>query len=466
MSTSTTITTQFIRQLIEDLRTSINTGSYIGLGKSESWGTVGDTPTAASSTIRYSRETRGGLQHVKVLTGVNPGVTRQNWVANTIYPAYDDDVQSGIPYVMNDDYEVFLVIQQAVDANGDPVDSDVRPSKPTLTTPSPVAGENDFTTADTGAVTGYQWRYLFTLSQVDINRFLTNTLMPVDTFATDPEDGGVETEQFEIQTNCSVSGQILNIVVEDGGAGYSSPTATILGNGTGATATVNAVGGVIKSIRVTNAGQNYDFASIAIDDSVVPTSVADIRPVIGPPEGVEADPIEILGARKVIATTDFEDDELDTLFTENDFRQIVLLKDPKQYDGVTPFTGNTGKANRALRVVGSPVLLEDEIFTGQTSQAKGILDHVVADPDNPGDSLVYYHQTSATGFGTFLRGEICDQVGGGNFTCTGTASTTVAANQKDPDLDVYTGSLLYINNIEPVERDPNQTEDIKIVITY
>ena len=167
-------------------------------------------------------------------------------------------------------------------------------------------------------------------------------------------------------------------------------------------------------------------------------------------------------ANTLILTTDFENTEFDTLFTENDFRQITLLKNPRQFGSSALFTGNTSKGNQGLNVASVVnTIIEDNIITGQTSQASAIMDFYDAS-----NQVMYYHQSKETGFGTFLRGEIVSQVGGAEITLTGVASPTVAANSTDPAIDVFSGELLYIDNVTPIQRDINQTEDIKIVITF
>lgn len=472
------VTRQFINQLIKDTDNTFNTGLYIGLGRSAPWPGVGDIPEQPRQDFEYGRSARSACQHVKIATGVSAAVTRQDWSSDTIYPSYDDNDQTVLPYVMNSNYEVFLCIQQGVNAAGVVQDSTVEPTVAALNggagyINNPIeANENELETADAFCETGYIWRHLFTLSQVAINRFLTLNYMPVTTFTIDPSDGDVQTQQYQIQqlgsnqpnpgSTDGTAGQILTIKVDDGGAGYSSsgPTATILGNGTGATATVDTVGGVIKYVRITNFGKDYDFASIALDDSQTPTEDATLRAVIGPRAGVETDPVNTLRANSIIVTTDFENDEFDTLLTENDFRQVLLIRDPSKYNSSDAFTGNTSKANRALQTISvTGSVVEDNEITGGNSNAKGILDFYDAATNN-----LYYHQTPETGYGTFQQGETVTQ-STSQFVLSGAVSSS-PANQTDPAIDIFSGELLYIDNISPIQRDINQTEDIKIVITF
>ena len=388
---SAIVTTEFISQLIEDTKTSFVGNLYIGLGRSQTWG-VGDIPEIPLTTFEYAREARGKLQHVKIVTGVSAAVSRQDWISGIIYEAYDDSDQTAIPYVMNSNYEVFLCTQQGVDNNGVVIPSTEEPTVASILSglggsfSNPVAaGENVLVTNDTNGSPGYTWRYLFTLSQVAINRFLTLDYMPITTFKSDPQDEDVETQQYEIQ-QISQDGQVLNVKVEDGGAGYSSlPTATVLGNGTGITLQpiLNVINSAIRSVEVRDLGQDYDFASIAIDDTVIPSENATLRPILGPKGGIELDPVKTLKARNIIVTTDFENDENNSLITEigsgpqsNDFRQVLLIKDPLDYAAATQFDGFTSKGNRALIVgSGGTQMATDSIIEGNLSSAKAVVDY-------------------------------------------------------------------------------------------
>lgn len=477
------VTTEFIAQIIKDTKETFNSGLYIGLGRSETWG-AGETPASPQTSFEYARESRGSTQHVKIVTGVSAAVARQDWSSDTIYQPYDDSSQTAIPYVMNSKYEFFLCIEQGYTDAGIVIPSDVEPDRSLINGGTGVFSdpiqplENEFVTLDSqrgtgGYGKGYTWRYLFTLSQVAINRFLTLNYIPVSTFTQDPLDQDVETEQYEIQQvnkatynqSGDTTGQVLNIKVIDGGAGYSgtNTTATVVGDGTGATAIVSVVGGVIQTVRVTNRGTGYSVASVVIEDTSIPSEDATLRVVLGPNNGIEADPIKTLKAESLLVTTDFEDDEFSTLFTANDFRQVILFKDPTDYNSSNLFTANTGKANRALRTTGVTNIQEDNIIAGDTSGAKAIVDHIDGND-------VYIHQTAETGYANFRQGEvITDQDTAGNATLINgpvDLGSFVQADQIDPDLDVYSGEILYINNIAPIDRDPNQTEDIKIIISF
>jgi len=72
------------------------------------------------------------------------------------------------------------------------------------------------------------------------------------------------TVYFEVAPDSTTN--IDSITVVSGGSGYTSPTVTISGDGTGATATATVENGVITSITVVTGGTNYSQATVVISD--------------------------------------------------------------------------------------------------------------------------------------------------------------------------------------------------------
>ena len=77
---------------------------------------------------------------------------------------------------------------------------------------------------------------------------------------------------------------------------------------------------------------------------------------------------------------------------------------------------------------------------------------------------MFVHQTPATGYKKFQKGEPLTVSDG-----AGTATLIAHADSDMPglrwaDVDGFTGEVLYVDNRVPIDRDEDQTEDIKIVV--
>ena len=78
--------------------------------------------------------------------------------------------------------------------------------------------------------------------------------------------------------------------------------------------------------------------------------------------------------------------------------------------------------------------------------------------------MLYVHQTPETGYGSFIRGEPVElSDGGGTANIIGHADSDMPA-LRWADVDAFSGEILYVDNRVPIDRDEDQTEDIKIVI--
>jgi len=452
---------QFINHLFDDVNDSDN-NYYIGIGRSEPWDSSDDAPTPIKS-LRDERNARLSMQAIKTAETVSFVVPRYNWASGTIYSAYDD-AASAYPtnpyYVLTDENSVYMCIQAGKNAVGNAVTSTV---KPTGTNSRPVE------TSD-----GYIWKYLYTIGALDGTNFTSANFIPVTVVndsAGAPGLSALQVNQRQVQ-DASTAGEIISIAVTNGGSGYTgTPNVVITGDNTGksASATATVFGGVVTKIEMDDSGSGqktghafgagYSRANITLTGGG--GSGATARAIFGPDSGIGADPREDLRSFSLMFNTRIAGDEDDILKVGNDFRQTVLLKNPKadsEYSGPL-FTADVGNALRYLKLsTVSTAFTVDRTIQGASSSAKGLVDFVDS-------SRIYYHQSEETGFGTFQEGEVLtEQNGNGDGIIEGAGVDSDTVAYRFPDVDPFSGELLYIDNRTPIERSNDQTEDIKVVI--
>jgi hypothetical protein len=432
-----TVTDPFRRFILADLLTDVLGDSdtyYIAIGRSEVWNDSDTTP-AVRNSLREERLFRQSMQSIKIAEDISFGVPRNSWSSGTIYTAYDDNVigHGETPYyVITDENQVYVCVQRGINADGTARASTV---KPTGTSTS------KFTTGD-----GYTWQFLYSLSTAQAANFLTSNFVPVQFI--DSADNLVQQVQKNVQ-DAAINGEILNIVIIDGGAGYtSSPTISIDGDGSGATATAVVSGGEVKRIQMTARGTGYNFAKINITGGG--GSGATARGVIAPFTGITADPRITLKSKAIIFNSKPDGTENGDFIVNNDFRQIAILKNPRNYSG-NLFTGSTGIALKQMTLADTTGFEEDALITGGVSNSVAIIDYVDSD-------TVYFHQNETTGFGRFDS-----DVGG--IVNSGAASTTLSSLLDSADVDPTSGEILYIRNRNAIVRSTEQIEDIKVIIS-
>ena len=290
------------------------------------------------------------------------------------------------------------------------------------------------------------------MTNLAYSNFRTSTYMPVKKVTGTPTIAQ-EIQQLSLQDS-AVSGEILGLAITAAGGNYpNTSTVTISGNGSNASFTATAAGGSLTSITVDQDsadvflhGSGYDYAA-AIDsgDGV-------LTPILAPRGGLNADPVVSLKAKSLMLQVDIQDNESGTILTENDFRQVALIRNPKKYGSDSDFTGNTGIALKQLNLASGAIgtFLEDTTFTTISGSTAKVFHHDTI------NEVLYYYQDLDTKFDTFTNG----------VTITSDSSSASASilSQTDPDVDAYSGDILYLNNVAVIPRENNQTEDIRIVI--
>lgn len=433
---------QILLGIVSDIELSAN-NYYVGIGRSETWD-ASDTAPTPKNTTRDQRNLGLSLQSIKTVADKSLVVPRYNWSSGAIYASYNDNIASHPTspyYVFTDENHIYVCLQPGRNAAGNAVTSTVKPT-----------GTNGdaFKTAD-----GYVWKFLYSIGALTAAKFVSSNFIPVDFItATDSDSPASIVEQKGIQDGAN-PGEIVGYTVINGGSGYTStPTATIIGDGTLAKAAVTVSGGAVSKVDVHDSngsmvfGSNYSYGSVAITGGG--GSGAEIRPIFGPTLGFGADPRDDLRARAIMFNAKPDGTEADDFVIGNDFRQVALIKNPLMHAD-SDFTENTGNALKSLNLATiSAAFTPDKTILGATSLAKAYVDKVDG-------SDVYYHQNETTGFVPFTSGESISET-------DGAGSGVLSAGSTNGEFNPLTGDILYIDNRAAVTRSANQTEDIKIVI--
>ena len=423
---------------------------FIGIGKADTYDSS-DTIATPVRSLKEEREARNQMQSVMKVTGTSFVIPRHNWSSGAIYSAWSDSYV-GIPsnsyYVMTEDNEVYICLQQGKNASGNVNTSTVKPSY----TAAGGTETKAFRTSD-----GYVWKLAYAISAARANTFLSSGFIPCQDITLDSASANTfELQQLNIQ-NTATKGAILGVEIVDGGTGYTSaPTITFKGDGTGAAATATISGGTIVKVEMNNessaTGTGYDFASATV------TGNAELRPIIGPYEGIGKSALADLKSSSVMFNIKPSGAESEKFQVGNDFRQILLLKNLHHSDSASDggqYSGAADKASRFLTITGTVAtsnLSIDDTITGGTSGVTAFINEL----DSSTGNKVFFQQNADNIAGKFTDGE--------TITAPG-ASATVDSGDKYSAVDAHSGDLLYIENRARVIRSASQTEDIKIIIT-
>ena len=460
---------------------------YLGIGRPQAFATStrGDTRTDNEGTdvapltpvdsVQEEFYTFDDLLAAKKIASsdVSFVIPRRNWTTSTVYDYYRHDYGNRVTgstsvqtansgatslldstfYVMSSTYNVYKVLD-----NNSNAASTIEPTGTSTAV---------LTTAD-----GYKWKYMYTLSATQQSNFLSTDFMAVETNST--------------VSAAAVDGAVRIVKIKSTGTGGTNGTFTgiaIRGDGSSGTVSVTVSGGVITAVTVTNVGSGYTFAYIRNADIVTAGATgltgSELDVIIEPKGGHGFNAVKELGGFYVMLNTNFEGSESSNTgdFTvTNDFRRIVLLRDP--FSGGVAASASTLRATKAIRFAASPApgtfTVDEEINQATTGAVGKVVEY---DATN---RILHYVQTRFNDEGIDSNGNLtafsgANVVTGQTSTATGTPSSTGSETADNitftsgyaaSEIDADKGDVIYIENRSPITRASDQTENVKLIIEF
>ena len=469
---------------------------YLFLGKATAFtsGTTGGSdsspPTPGDNPVDESRAWDSMLAAKNITSSdITFAIPRRNWSNGSTFDMYEHNITASNQttssasnlydstfYFVTSDFNVYKVL----DNNGGTAYSG---AEPTSTSTSPFA------------LGGYVLKYMYTITQSEISKFVTTDFIPVSTDST--------------VSAAATDGKIESFIVT-AGSGYTNGTyyAAVHGDGTSAgtssgaivriTVANNAIasfglvagtdttvhaGGANYTFGYVNLGDDFIFsdASLSSSTSLGSGTGGEIDVIISPVGGHGSNAVTELGGHYVMAATTITQAEDDNFSTANDFRTVGIIIDPTNFGTSVVATASTARQTYVVKFASSSGTFQaDEVITQASTGAVG----KVVEFDST-LSLLYYQQESFKGFGTnatsgnYVAFSGANLITGGTSGATGTPSTdtesvtlansttlSLTTGYANPELEPDSGDIIYLENRKPIQRASDQTEDIKVIIEF
>ena len=483
-------------QLSESFTETALNKYYLFLGKATAFtsattgGSDSSPPTPGDNPVDESRAWDSMLAAKNITSSdITFAIPRRNWSNGSTFDMYEHNITASNQttssastlydstfYFVTSDFNVYKVL----DNNGGTAYSG---AEPTSTSTSPFA------------LGGYVLKYMYTITQSEISKFVTTDFIPVSTDST--------------VSAAATDGKIESFIVT-AGSGYTNGTyyAAVHGDGTSA----GTSSGAIVRITVANnaiasfglvagtdttvhaGGANYTFGYVNLGDDFIfsdaslssSTSLGSgtggaIDVIISPVGGHGSNAVTELGGHYVMAATTITQAEDDNFSTANDFRTVGIIVDPTTFGTSTVATTSTFRQTYVVKFASSSGTFQaDEVITQASTGAVG----KVVEFDST-LSLLYYQQESFKGFGTnatsgnYVAFSGANLITGGTSGATGTPSTdtesvtlansttlSLTTGYANPELEPDSGDIIYLENRKPIQRASDQTEDIKVIIEF
>lgn len=409
---------------------------HLYIGKSIPWDDE-YSPDVSISNDQQIMETLRQRIFLKKISDTDAiiAIRRYDWTSGIVYyPAnyndeYDDYKKWNTPespfYIYNSEGNVYKCI-----SNNNNVISTVEPTGTSL---------GYINVGD-----GYIWKFMFDLTTTISDKFLTDNWIPVPYETSDKSFNHLAVE------GAATEGDINAINVISAGDEYTStPTIQIRGNGTGATAVAIMDGETIESIQVTNAGSGYKYATVHIFGNGYDASA---EAMISPPGGHGYDANYELCSYYVEVAMEIIGNEDGYAPISGTYRNIGIVRDTKNISAeiITDSKLNTFSTINIINCSGTYMI--SEVIIGEDSKAEGI---VYYDPSGASKDVTVYMIE-----GTFTDGE---QIYGQD---TGIVGDFVEASSTYTVVDIWSGDILYKENIMFITRREIQTEKFVFTIEF
>jgi hypothetical protein len=471
---------------------------YFFIGKATPWADDSDLGAVGSDTVppqpvdSLSDENSiwRNMMSLKRIqrSSATSGIVKRNWVYGTYYDIYRHDYgltgvtglsETGVTtvpktlsearyYVVTDNGSVYMCIDNNNGLNA----STINPQNY-----GTGIGFNIIETSD-----GYKWKYVAGVSASDFASFSTLEFHPVKVILTEPPVNDPYENQYLAQEHSKThGGAIFNIKVKAAGTSlHRSTTITmasssdfsvfkVYGDGSGLrlSASTNSSGGV-SSITVLDPGTNYTYCYVTLTGF----NGVSLYPIFTPKYGLGADPVKDLNAYYLLINATLTYAEGDGDFTvANDYRQVGLLANP--YNFGTSTYSNMGSLDATISVMVSETTaaftVDSEIVNNTNGTRAKIIDWDPAYVDSILGTvgrlrLNYAKPTDNTTWTTnagFSVGHSISQTGGNGSTQGLTVDKVV-----NPEIQAYSGNILYFENRRPILRDATQIEEIHLILEF
>jgi len=482
--------------------------TIVGFGRTSDWNT--QTPSPIDN---FSNDGHFGdlVLYGKKISSSNIRriIRKVVWEPGKRYEMYRDDYSILNPspqsnasrlydanyYVMNDDYRVYICIENGSD--GTNPKGNISQDQPTFTDLEPSRA------GDSGD--GYIWKYLFTISPSDVIKFDSTEYITVPNNWSSSTDSQIRAIRESADSTVN-NNQIKTVYIDTAGENYANGLGqelNIIGDGTGGRVRVDVESGTITNTVVTSGGKNYSYALVdlgPINSNTTGTS-AKLIPVIPPSNGHGFDIYKELGTDRVLVYARFDDSTKD-FPVDTSFAQVSIIKNPTETGSTGIYTGSTFTGLYSLKlssISGTPTIGEkiEQVVQNGNGRAYGY----VASWDNETkvlkyfrDRSLYYNQTTldqqdyvgiSTNGNVYSFESSANQITGRSSGFVAAIDTTFTDNKVNPtgtklinlgvnftnglaspEINKGSGDVIYIDNRPSISRNLRQKEDIKIILEF
>ena len=262
--------------------------------------------------------------------------------------------------------------------------------------------------------------------------------------------GDLSTTQSYVELS-AIDGALYSFRVLNSGDSYTTANITVTGDGVSfiGNAIIDANTNSISKISVVNPGSGYSYANVVIDGD---GANANIQAIISPVNGHGYNPVSELFADSLMFYSTINNEKNQGVTVNNDYRQISIIKNVKKFDSKLTYNNNLGSACYLITLDTVTGILVDDTITVLDNNLQEREFSVVEVISGSSQVLVINKNNY-----TLSTGSV--------FTNTRTESSyTIVSIDQLPDINKFSGDLLFIDNRTSVSYSDQQLVTLRTVI--
>ena len=214
--------------------------------------------------------------------------------------------------------------------------------------------------------------------------------------------------------------------------------------------------GQIKRVEINEHGRDFLSANVVPVVSAPHVNNFDFHPIISPTFGYGASALTDLQATTLLTNVRIAYEEEGGAFsTQNEFRSIGLISGVKEYFADESIEGEA----TSLTLTGMTTLLLDSVPSTLS------LDDVVSSDNGARGRVVDIFDNKIRIIQPAEDANTIPFEKGFNLTLLDASETTLITDVIRPSYSTLSGSLLYIDNRQPISRNPDQIETINFILS-
>ena len=211
---------------------------------------------------------------------------------------------------------------------------------------------------------------------------------------------------------------------------------------------------MVQDVIVTNTGNNYTYSTVTISpQGGYAGNNATANAIISPIGGHGLDPVSELGCNHIMLSVELDGNENGNVPTNVSFRQVGLVVNPLLTDGTVPTGSVYNTSDLATVSFGLGAFTSGETVYQGSSLSNANFTATVCSFDQ-GNNVVSLINT----VGTYALGSALYGVSSG--------TTRVLLQYIPTAFSVGSGYAMYYENRQPVQRDPNGNEQLRLVLKF